>query len=60
MVGDMNGNGTIELGDIAAIGAAISAEIPRCVGRSKNTPANTHKARVVAARGWPDFSASAH
>ena len=37
----------IKHGDIAAIGAVITAGVPRFVGRSSNTPATTRKARVA-------------
>jgi len=47
----------IKNGDIAAIGAVITAGIPRFVGRSRNTPATTRKARVVGSRVTQDFSA---
>jgi enamidase len=50
----------IKHGDIAAIGAVITAGIPRFVGRSRNTPATTRKARVAVSRVTQDFSASAH
>lgn len=48
----------IKHGDIAAIGAVITAGIPRFVGRSRNTPATTRTARVAASRVMHDFSAS--
>src|SRR4051794_31792706 len=50
----------IRHGDIAAIGAVISAGIPRFVGRSRNTPATTRKAVVVRSTVMQDFSAAAH
>ncbi|MPZ55269.1 MAG: amidohydrolase family protein [Rhizobiales bacterium] len=50
----------IKHGDIAAIGAVISAGIPRFVGRSRNTPGTTRKARVVTSRITQDFAAIAH
>jgi enamidase len=50
----------IKHGDIAAIGAVISAGIPRFVGRSRNTPATTRKARVAVSRVTQDFSAPTH
>ena len=37
----------IKHGDIAAIGAVVTAGVPRFVGRSRNTPATTRKARVA-------------
>jgi len=50
----------IKHGDIAAIGAVITAGIPRFVGRSRNTPATTRQARVVRSRVTQDFAAPAH
>ena len=50
----------IKHGDIAAIGAVVTAGVPRFVGRSRNTPATTRKARVSASRVTQDFSAAAH
>ena len=50
----------IKHGDIAAIGAVITAGIPRFVGRSRNTPATTRQARVVHSRVTQDFAAAAH
>ena len=50
----------IKHGDIAAIGAVVTAGVPRFVGRSRNTPATTHKARVALSRVLQDFSAAAH
>ena len=50
----------IKHGDIAAIGGVVTAGIPRFVGRSRNTPATTRKARVAASRVMQDFSAAAH
>jgi len=50
----------IKHGDIAAIGAVITAGIPRFVGRSRNTPATTRTARVVRSRVTQDFAAVAH
>jgi enamidase len=50
----------IEHGDIAAIGAVISAGVPRFVGRSRNTPATTRKARVDRSSVMQDFAAPAH
>ena len=48
----------IKHGDIAAIGAVITAGVPRFVGRSRNTPATTRKARVVSSRVMQDFAAA--
>ncbi|HEV2955340.1 MAG TPA: amidohydrolase family protein [Xanthobacteraceae bacterium] len=50
----------IKHGDIAAIGAVITAGVPRFVGRSRNTPATTRKARIAASRVMQDFAATAH
>jgi len=50
----------IKHGDIAAIGAVITAGIPRFVGRSRNTPATTRKASVLRSRVTQDFAAAAH
>jgi enamidase len=50
----------IKHGDIAAIGAVVTAGVPRFVGRSRNTPATTRKARVSVSRVTQDFSAAAH
>jgi len=50
----------IKHGDIAAIGAVIGAGVPRFVGRSRNTPATTRKARVASSRIAQDFAATAH
>jgi len=38
----------------------ITAGVPRFVGRSRNTPATTRKARVVSSRVMQDFAATAH
>lgn len=37
----------IKHGDIAAVGAVVSAGIPRFVGRSRNTPATVRRVRVA-------------
>jgi enamidase len=50
----------IKHGDIAAIGAVVTAGVPRFVGRSRNTPATARKARVAVSRVTQDFAASAH
>jgi enamidase len=50
----------IKHGDIAAVGAVITAGVPRFVGRSRNTPATTREARVTVSRVTQDFAASAH
>src|SRR5215470_3584669 len=46
----------IRNGDIAAVGAVITAGEPRFVGRSRNTPATTRTIRVAACRLPRDFS----
>jgi enamidase len=50
----------IKHGDIAAIGAVISAGVPRFVGRSRNTPATTRRARVASSRVVQDFAEGGH
>ena len=50
----------IKHGDIAAIGAVVTAGIPRFVGRSRNTPATARKARVASSRVTQDFASAAH
>src|ERR1043166_7747858 len=50
----------IKLGAIAAVGAVITAGVPRFVGRSRNTPATTRKARVASSRVMQDFAAAGH
>jgi enamidase len=45
----------IRHGDIAAVGAVISAGEPRFVGRSRNTPGTTRTVRVVSCRLVRDF-----
>ncbi len=50
----------IKHGDIAAIGAVVTAGVPRFVGRSRNTPGTTRKARVAKSTVMQDFSAAAH
>ena len=50
----------IKHGDIAAIGMVMTAGVPRFVGRSRNTPGTTRKARVATSRVTRDFSASGH
>lgn len=48
-------------GDVPALGAVVTAGLPRFVGRSRNTPATTRTARVAECRLPMDFSgASAH
>jgi enamidase len=43
-------------GDIAAVGAVITAGEPRFVGRSRNTPATTRNIRVLTNKLARDFS----
>jgi enamidase len=50
----------IKHGDIAAIGGVVTAGVPRFVGRSRNTPATTRRARVVRSNVMQDFAAAAH
>src|SRR4051812_10325559 len=50
----------IKHGDIAAVGAVMTAGVPRFVGRSRNTPGTTRKARVTSSRVTRDFSAAGH
>src|SRR4051812_41958171 len=50
----------IKNGDIAAVGAVMTAGVPRFVGRSRNTPGTTRKARVTSSRVTRDFSAAGH
>jgi enamidase len=50
----------IKHGDIAAIGAVISDGVPRFVGRSRNTPPTTRRARVTRSRVIQDFAGVAH
>src|SRR3954453_10743433 len=50
----------IKHGDIAAVGAVMTAGVPRFVGRSRNTPGTTRKARVASSRVMRDFSAAGH
>jgi enamidase len=47
----------IKHGDIAAVGMVMTAGVPRFVGRSRNTPGTTRKARVATSRVTRDFSA---
>jgi enamidase len=50
----------IKHGDIAAIGGVVTAGVPRFVGRSRNTPPTTRKARLVRSAVTADFSGAAH
>lgn len=47
-------------GDIAAVGAVVTAGVPRFVGRSRNTPAPMRRIRVAECRVPMDFSQAAH
>jgi enamidase len=47
-------------GDIVAVGAVVTAGIPRFVGRSRNTPATTRTVRVAHSRIVQDFSGAEH
>jgi enamidase len=47
-------------GDIAAVGAAITAGVPRFVGRSRNTPAPMKTVRVAQNRVMQDYGLAAH
>jgi enamidase len=49
----------IKNGDIAAIGAVVTAGVPRFVGRSRNTPPTTRQARLARSVVPQDFSAVA-
>jgi enamidase len=50
----------IKHGDIAAIGGVVTAGVPRFIGRSRNTPGTTRKARVVKSTVTQDFAAASH
>jgi enamidase len=50
----------IRHGDSAAIGAVVKAGVPRFVGRSRNTPATTRRARVARSNVVQDFSGDGH
>ncbi len=50
----------IKNGDIAAVGAVITSGVPRFVGRSRNTPATTRKARVVKSSVLQDFAPASY
>jgi enamidase len=54
------GLAAIKHGDIAAIGAVVTAGVPRFVGRSRNTPATTSKVCVASCRIQQDFSGAGH
>jgi enamidase len=50
----------IKHGDIAAVGAVLTAGVPRFVGRSRNTPATIARVRVAKCTIPRDFSGAAH
>src|SRR3954467_6277315 len=50
----------IKHGDLAAIGGVITAGVPRFVGRTRNPPATTRRARVMRSNVMQDFAAPAH
>jgi enamidase len=50
----------IKHGDIAAVGAVITAGVPRFVGRSRNTPSTSRQVRVARNSIAADFSGAAH
>jgi enamidase len=54
------GLAAIKHGDIAAIGTVVTAGVPRFVGRSRNTPATTRKARVIKSSVLQDFAPTSH
>lgn len=47
-------------GDVTAVGAVVTAGIPRFVGRSRNTPPPIRKIRVERSNVIDDFSRSGH
>jgi enamidase len=55
-----NALSAIRNGDIAAVGAVITAGEPRFVGRSRNTPATTRNVRIAACEVPRDFSGARH
>ena len=55
-----NALAAIRNGDIAAVGAVITAGEPRFVGRSRNTPATTRNVRVASCKVPRDFSGTRH
>jgi enamidase len=50
----------IRHGDIAAVGAVVTAGVPRFVGRSRNTPPTTRRARVARSSVPQDFATALH
>jgi enamidase len=55
-----NALAAIRNGDIAAVGAVITAGEPRFIGRSRNTPATTRNVRVAQCKVARDFSGARH
>ncbi len=55
-----NALAAIKHGDIAAVGAVVTAGVPRCVGRSRNTPATTRRVRVAKSTVVQEFGAAGH
>jgi enamidase len=55
-----NALAAIRNGDIAAVGAVITAGEPRFIGRSRNTPATTRNVRVASCKVPRDFSGTRH
>jgi enamidase len=47
-------------GDVPAVGAVVTAGIPRFVGRSRNTPETTRRVRVARSSVVQEFSGAAH
>jgi enamidase len=46
-------------GDIMGVGAVITAGVPRFVGRSRNTPETTRRAKVAHSHVPQNFSGEA-
>jgi enamidase len=55
-----NALAAIRHGDIAAVGAVVTAGEPRFVGRSRNTPATTRTIRVASCKLPRDFTGARH
>jgi len=47
-------------GDLPAVGAVVTAGIPRFVGRSRNTPETMRRVRVARSNVVQDFAAAPH
>ena len=60
VIGIALGRANLTRHDIAAVGMVMTAGVPRFVGRSRNTPGTTRKARVASSRVTRDFSAAGH